>query len=259
MMECKQITRPVGLLEAVERIEGLCDRGAVYRRSGIRPNNFFITLESGNGQTALLSFMADMFLEHGVCNFGGLDTFLEYKLDGTMAQMKNIFFEIKTSAVFTNFFEGILAFDISALAASLHEKQTEYFISEAAKCADFATVVFFASPNIKNIQALIDKVSESVHNLEFISVNPYTADELTEIAIRGIEEKGVQITCEDKAYEVVNNIILSLGIEKAKETERLVNTAVRNADCDGFALKLDPSKLEEVFSNCFEKVKGKTK
>lgn len=259
MTRTKQILGPIGFEKTVARIESICEDSAVYKRCGIKPHNFFITLESGDGQTTLVNFLADMFEENSVRRFGGLDAYLEYKLDGTMAQLNNIFFDIKSSAVYTNDFEGIIAFDITALAGALHEKQTEYFFSEVGKCAEHATVVFFASPKLKNLQTLADAVCSAVRDVEIINEKPYTESELAKIAIRAVEENGIVIEDADKALEVMCKIVCLLGIEKACETESIVYAAVRNADYGSFTTTLSPEMLTAAFAENFEKVKGGAK
>ena len=62
-----------------------------------------------------------------------LDLFLEYTLDGTLPQMRQVFADIDACAVYTNGFEGVVAVDITALSEYAEEEQAAFFLEGIEK------------------------------------------------------------------------------------------------------------------------------
>lgn len=162
----KQIVCQSALYAAAERVKSTCDKE-------VKPSHLFILLDDKQKQCRFAEYAAEMFETHKVRRFGGFDSHLDYTLDGTLCQINKMLFEIKSAAGYTNFYEGILTFDISALSDSLDEKQSKYFFAEIAKCAEYATVIFYASPEIRNLSALINRVCAEIDNVEVLYGEEY--------------------------------------------------------------------------------------
>lgn len=154
------------LYVAAERVKSICDKT-------LKPSHLFVLLDDKQKQSEFTEYTAEMFEMHKVRRFGGVDRHLDYTLDGTLSQIGKMLFEIKSAAGYTNFYEGIISVDVSALSDSLDEKQSKYFFAEIAKCAEYATVIFYASPKIRNLGALINKVCEEIDNVEVLCGEEY--------------------------------------------------------------------------------------
>lgn len=111
-----------------------------------------------------------------------MDLFLEYMLDGTMPQLKQIFGDIRTCAVYTNSFEGVVAIDITALSKYANEAQAEFFLEEIKKVCRTATVILYTggTPS-RGVPSVVEKLKTAVRNVSIIHLDTYTPDELARI------------------------------------------------------------------------------
>ena len=109
-----QIPAPIGMEPLVDAVQQCCFRAQQYHRLGIQPGHFILTLDEGNGRTTAANYLSRAFAQAGVRSFGGLDLMLEYQLDGSMDQLCQTLRSIRASAVYTNEYEGVIAWDISA-------------------------------------------------------------------------------------------------------------------------------------------------
>ena len=101
-MKNEYYTAPVGAEEIVSVLAEMCANNAVHKHCGIAPPQFVINLDAGNGQTTITRYISETLLKNEIRHFGGMDLFLEYTLDGTMPQLKQVFGDIRTCAVYTN-------------------------------------------------------------------------------------------------------------------------------------------------------------
>lgn len=244
-MNSIQITPPIGLAPLRSAVEEICGSAAAYRRGSVAPCHFILALDSGNGRTTLVQHMTDMFLSHRIRHFGGLDPFLEYKLDGSMAQLKQVLGSIRDSAVYTNRFNGIVALDVAAMAAHINEPAGQLFLTEITELAEEATLIFFFPGTMnRNMELLADKISKALDNVQIIPLPDYTEDELARIAEAAIEDSGVEILDQAEFHEAMKEIILSCGIRSAREATRLAAKVIRFADYTHFQATIHSQHLQ---------------
>lgn len=70
---------------------------------------------------------ANLMAENKLRVFHGLDRYLFFTLDGTLSQIKYVFGCIASAAVYDNYFEGVLAFDLTELLLPRNRMAAEYF------------------------------------------------------------------------------------------------------------------------------------
>lgn len=194
------VRKPIGLSDAVQAIEEMCNNRAAYAHGGVRVQPIMLELGAGNGQTVFLRYVTDMLKAHKIRHFGGLDHYLEFVTDGTLEQLKEMFADIRSAAVYTNFYEGVVAIDITALGRVITEKQMRYFLSEILKVAQYATIIFYISPeaarNRKEVDQLVEKVMSAFnYKIQLIEVKPYTHAEFAEMVAYNIRQKRVAAYC----------------------------------------------------------------
>ena len=142
-MKHYEITKPIGLRTPCEEIEKACEAAHVYRRCGLRPRHFIVPLNSGNGRTTLIEYMADMYKESGVLDFiSGLDDYIEITLDGSLQQLKQAFAEIDAAAVYTNEYCNIIGMDISYYLEKSKHDELRNFIRRLEAYQDSYVFVF---------------------------------------------------------------------------------------------------------------------
>ncbi|MEN6595129.1 MAG: hypothetical protein ABFC31_09345 [Clostridiaceae bacterium] len=244
-----QNNKLIGLTPLNEALESICDNGAVYSLSYAAPPHFLLNLGPGDGQSTVARHIARVYQQAKIRRFGGLDAYLEFSLDGTMVQMKRVFGDIKSCAVFTNEYEGIVALDISALAAHINEAQTEYFLREIRKTSSFATCVFFAvSGTQRSVARLTAKLCEVVENVQTITVMPYTRRELAAIIEEKINARGIEIE-EPSAFRERLAAQLAEGeIHTAKQAVSLAEKIMQHVRLEGATAAIGRKEMETAFS-----------
>lgn len=99
---------PAGMNELKEVLREICSKSEKYHISELSPDHFFLPIAPNNGQSCAVQLICDVLRDYRIFAFPELDEFLEFNLDGTMAQMKNNFQTIQSCAVYTNFSRELL-------------------------------------------------------------------------------------------------------------------------------------------------------
>ena len=212
----------IGLASIKKEMKKLMKSAQVYQRGGSKVPNYLIALNAGDGRTFVLEYITDIFTTNKLRNFGGLDEFLEYKLKGTLSQVKQVISDIKINAVYTNDFEGVIAIDISELAEYINEYQTEYFMESIKEIAEHATIIFYYDRNLgKRGSMLADLIATSLDSVVRIDNCHYSSEELAQIVIHNIKSKGIAIKQEEVLEGTITEIIKAKNIQNVKVANKL--------------------------------------
>lgn len=239
---------PIGLDEMVERIQKICSKSNVYRYCNVKTGHYIVNLDAGNGQTTLTDYISDVFYENKIRHFGGLDLFLEYKLDGTMAQLRQVFQDISDHAVYMNEFSGVISMDITGLASHINEAQVEVFLSGIGKLQQNATMIFYVPSSMnRNILLLVRKICAGIDDIEMVHISPYTAWQMVEIVKKEIEEMGVELEDTREADEAIFQSMERNEVSTAKESVRLAEKMVKEAEFLQFIPVLTVEGIKKTF------------
>lgn len=220
----------IGLEDLAARVNDICAHAEMFRRGGLTPDHFIVNLDAGNGQTTVAAFVSEMFSAHHIRPFGGLDMFLEYRLDGTMEQLRDVLADIRACAVYTNDYEGVIAMDVAGLAARVGEAQTALFLEQIAAIGEHATFVFFVPSVIRqNTAALIKKICAALKNVEVIHAKPYTCEHLAGILKKMLAESGIALEGGDMD-ECLAQIVRDADALSVPDIRQLARSLVRCAD-----------------------------
>ncbi len=256
-MKHSEITKPIGLTEPCEAIERICNSAHVYKRCGVRPKHFIIPLDSGSGRTTFLEYMTEMYKRSKVLDFSsGLDDYLEISFDGTLAQLKQAFYDIESAAVYSNNYCNIIGMDISEVAFHLGETQFEEFMKRCKEVCNHACVVFFVhSVLTKNEEKLLGRMLESIDNIEQLSTTPYTSDDICSLILKSIKDHGVEI--KDHGFtDCLSEIVSKHQISSVKAAIAIAERIVCLADFSGFVPVVDENTIKLLISemnNDFER------
>ena len=221
-------TIPIGLDAITEHIGSL-------RNQGDGGCDYIIFLDAGNGQTTVTEFICDVFKERRICHFGGRDAYLEYSLDGTMAQLQQVLTDIRLRACYTNEFEGVIAMDIAGMAKHINESQTSMFLNSVSALSKHATLVFYVpSGPSHNIFTLVNKLRSVLDEVEVFRPAPYTADHLTAIILRMLDDAGIAMENTPELYTCIMDVVRSAGAVSIKDAEKLTRKLTRYADFASF-------------------------
>lgn len=255
------VRKPIGLSDAVQAIEEMCNNRAAYAHGGVRVQPIVLELGAGNGQTVFLRYVTDMLKAHKIRHFGGLDHYLEFVTDGTLEQLKEMFADIRSAAVYTNFYEGVVAIDITALGRVITEKQMRYFLSEILKVAQYATIIFYISPeaarNRKEVDQLVEKVMSAFnYKIQLIEVKPYTHAEFAEMVAYNIDDRGVAIEDDGHFMDAMETIVAYHTPKLAREAEDLAEEIIKRADYSHFVATINTDRLRDAFPVAFVDERG---
>lgn len=251
------VRTPVGLEPLVSKIQTICLNPEAYHRCGLKPNHYLINLDSGNGHSTVATYVSDAFHEYEIRHFGGLDLFLEYTLDGSMTQLKQVLNDIKSCAVYTNEYEGVIAFDISGLATHLNETQVTVFLKALSEIGLHATLILYVPSEInRNMAQLIDKVRSVLgESLEVISIEAYTEENLVEIIKGLIEAAGVDLEETGDTNDCILEVIRSTGTTTIQDAKCVVQKMIKNACFDFFVPVLNSHLISTAFNDSSKKEK----
>lgn len=151
-----------------------------------KPEHFLVELDSEEEQTELTEYITDFFQENKIRHFGGREAYLEYCVDGSMAQLKWMFADIIASAIYTNDFEGVIAMDIALLASKVNEAQMTYFLNEIKRISKHATLILFVSMVPSRNQALmVKKIKAVIEQINCFPVEAYQAENHLQLVMGG--------------------------------------------------------------------------
>lgn len=247
-MKCCNIEKPVGLHEVCEAVENVIKNAQVYKKCGLKPNHLLVNLDSGSGRTTLVEYIKNMFKATNVLGFkSGIDDYIEFEFDGTLQQMRTVFSEIDSAAVYANEFKDLIAIGISEVANHLNEVQYTEFIAKMKSVCEQALVIFFVhSTPSKNEERLIEKITNNIKNVEKVYVSKYTSEELACITEKAINEHGVDIEDYDEFHNLLTDVVELYKVSCVNDAVVLANTLIKLADFSSFIPHITNKELETI-------------
>lgn len=242
-MRFDQNIAPVGMKHVEAFLKELHKKVEIHRRCEVKPPHFLVYLDAGNGQTTLSEYITDMFVEGKLRHFGSIDAYLEYKLNGSMEQLNEIYTDInKRYAVYMDKYNGVVAIDMKALSTKHNEPQIPFFLNMIQDMKDSATFILYmpTDPN-RTLNLLADDLKKDVENLITVYVPTYTIKELVEIVVRTIENKGVLVRGE-KTFRIIERMLNESEIINAKDAAALGERFVSYAEFRNGYLVLELEK-----------------
>lgn len=240
----------IGHNELKEHLKALSDNADAYRRCSVKVPNFVMNIPRGNGQSFVAENITVFLHDHELRNFPELDEMKEYRLDGTMAQTKKVFEDIRSNAVYTNEFEGVIAIDVSALAEYVNESQTDYFVEQICEVSKDATVIIYYDDSLgKQINIVKERIVTEMGNCIDINVPPYTLEEYAEIIVDNMLERGVDVVLDQDMGKILFNIIASYNVTTAKQAIGVAEKLILLADYSSYAPRLDLKALKKHFGS----------
>lgn len=245
-----EIRRPIGLDALCSEIEKVCRESYMYKRGGRRLDHLIVPLDSGSGRTTIIEYMVDKYKECGVLSFNsGIDDYVEVTFDGTLNQLNDAFRLIDDASTFDNEFSDLVAMDISNIAKHLNEIQLSEFLKKTKSVCDHSCVIFFVHANpSKNEEILLNKLCEAVDKIRRIDVEDYSQDNIKDLIIKDIEERGIEIMHSDVFQTVLTDIIEELSISSVKQALTIADTLVQFADFSSFTPVIDETALNNYIS-----------
>ena len=219
--KAENIKAPIGLTSMVKALQRNLTRNPAC------PPCYLVDLDAGNGHTTLVRYAAELNFLYGTQPFHALDRYLEYELDGSLDQLEQVLYDIRSNAVFTNHYEGVIGMDIGSLSYHINEIQTELFQKELAKINRHATVILFVpSAKSSRMEQLIHLIGEVV-DLELVHAAPYSEQDLAKIVSAQVSQAGVIPPDDD---QVLLDAIRRNKVHTAADAKKLSRRLICQAD-----------------------------
>lgn len=240
----------VGLEKLREVMFQIAKNFNVYKKGMAPVPNLVMNLTRNNGQSFVADYIASVLYENKLRDFCGLDTLLEYKVDGSLKQMKRIFEDISSNAVYTNEYKGVVAIDVTALSGFTDESQVDYFMEHIKMVALNATVIIFYDDSLgKRMTVVKEKIIEAVGNCVDISLSPYSQKDYTEIILENLEGRGIEIDECDDFENALCRIVDERLISTAKQAVGIVDELMFCVDYSGLRPKISLEIIKKTFIN----------
>jgi len=237
----------VGLEQLKLDMTKICQSNLLYLKYGICPPHFILSLDRGNGQSIISQYISNEFQSNKVRNFGGLDFLLEYRLDGSMSQLKQVFADINSNAVYTNHYEGIVSLDISALLLCINESQIEHFISELEILGSYSTlIIYLPTCPSQNKNILVERIESVLNHITMIDLEPYTKNDLLDIIKVNCDTNGVKIEDDEDTIKSLMELLNKKETVLAKEAVDLSLQLISHADFNHNPPRIDKNSIIEI-------------
>ena len=146
-----------------------------YGKNGI-PGRYVLSYMHEDEIIDLTKNFAYYMHDNNMRPFHALDLWLYYSLSGDYSQIGYIHGMIECSAVYDNYYEGIIAFDITKLLLSTNRKTLKAFIRliTSKEISDHATLLIFFNENAT--KQGISLINEIAKNAECNVIRPKLND-----------------------------------------------------------------------------------
>jgi|GEM_PF-4227916 len=167
--------------------------------------NYLLSIDNGCGFSTIAQLMAEALKELKLFNFASATAFLELKFEDN-AQL--LFEEIRSEAIISNEFWGVVAIDISTWVEDYHSEQFEEFL-QYVRLNNNNIVFIFRIPNISDHMArkLLGALKVA-GNIRHLIVPAVKDSELIGFIRRILDTESISV--ENDAYELLNVMIVEL-------------------------------------------------
>lgn len=245
----------VGLEGLKNSMSEIISKADAYRKGGAQVPHVVMNLTHDNGQSIVADYITSVLYENNLRKFCGLEILLEYRVDGSLKQMKKIFEDIASNAIYTNEYEGVVAMDISALSEYVNEFQVDFFLEHVGLVAQNATVIIYYDASLgKRMQIIKERVIDAIGSCIDVPVAPYSQKEYSEIVVQNILDRGIDVDTSDDLENVVRRVVDTYHVTSAKQAVAVAEDLVFCADYSNFTPRIDSKMVSKHFSNdkvCF--------
>ncbi len=241
-----RIKKPTGLTAFVKIIDSTCSKKYIP----VAPKHYILNLDKGEGRTTLAEYMSDMYMENGIIPFtGGVDNYLEFCLDGSLASIYSVKNSISNAATWANEYTGIVFADVSKVSAFVGTTYKEYteFISVFKNICENATVVFFINSRPTAAEnKLVYEICKNIPDVSPVFLKGYSKKDLAEIVKKRIEEKGIRIKGPKAFVRWLCAFLEDAEVSSVKDTDTIVDTIMKNTDYDGIVPYISDIQLAQI-------------
>ncbi|GHV12244.1 hypothetical protein FACS1894219_04800 [Clostridia bacterium] len=218
-------------------VESVCRKQKQLNKA-VRPMNMVIPIDSQNGRSRMTRIIADYYHEMKACKFSSRDYYLDLTIDGKISSVCEAEITLIENAEYsdTNYFRGVVAFDIDAILPHINDSVGIKFFELAAEIKKHSVIIFFVPVNSppKQIEMIAEKIGANLKVLPSIEYDDeFFARFLYEHLRSASYFVPVLDECKDKIVSYIRQNIRTKTIKNIKEAAN--------------ALLFDDEVLEAIF------------
>ncbi len=246
----------VGMESIKKEMNRIVEHADAYKMGGVKVPHIVANLAPKNGQTYVAEYITSVLQTYKLRKFCGLDVLREYRLDGSLRNIKRVFEDISRSAVYTNEFEGVVAIDVSALSGFTNEYQLEFFADHIAKVGENATVIIYYNDKLgKCMETVRGRICGVIGKYVDIHVEEYSKQEISEIVVECLKEREINF---EEVEKDLRNLICCLinnrNISNAKEAAEVAEELLFAVDYKQHIPKINIRRAADYFCAYKDKV-----
>jgi hypothetical protein len=167
--------------------------------------NYLIPLESGAGRSTVTEAMTNALRELRLFDFESAVPFIEVKLDDKAGQARRIFELIRSGAIITNEFRGVVSVDISAFTENLRDAEFSEFLDMVKENNANIVFLFFTQRlSAERITKVLSKLQTS-GNTKLLQSEDIAEKELLIFALYVLERDNIAV--EHKGFSALLKMI----------------------------------------------------
>ena len=240
----------VGFSELKQYLVDMVKNGDAYRRVNAQIPHFVINLKPENGQSFVANYITTVLFENKLRKFSGLDYLLEYKLDGSLHQLQQMFENVARNAIYSNEYEGVLAIDISELSNHVNEYQMDFFIEHLKPISQNATLIIYYDDSIgKKMNTIKARIMNNIGNTKSFDFIPYSKNDLTELVMQNIMERGIEISAPSQFEEALHGLLDRYHVDNIKQAVSMAENLMLFTDCNNLIPRIDANVIARYYRN----------
>ena len=186
--------------------------------------NYLIPLASGAGRTTITREITGVLKELRLFSFASAVPFLEVKPESRQGQVKRIFEQIRSEAIITNEFKGLVAVDLSAYYDNYYTAEFNEFLDQTRYNDNNILFVFFTQRlSDEKTTELLSRL-QTIGNIKLLPTDEFSDKDLLTFALRRLEKKDIAI--EEAAVEELQKAIKTVrktqGFAYFKSIDKLI-------------------------------------
>lgn len=214
----------IGLKKLDSIITPIVENGENRRKRGIPLPPLAIDVDDDNGKSTIIKYYVNKLETSKRLLFTNLDEYIEVSTkEGTVNQIDEMIYQIQSVAVYQNISEEVptvVAVDLSEYDESENGENIGYMCKKLEKIN--CPYLFFVTGGINS--SIIKSLGTTFPSLRYVSINNYSAAELTMIAVEYASKFNVSF--DESAVEVINKMMQKANIQTAKLACNLIREII---------------------------------
>ena len=218
-----------GLANFKEEVFNTCRHAYLYNDcAGFIPPSLIIQLDSHNGRTTAVRYIADKYKEANVLDFySGRNDYIELEFSGSLTQAEEELAKITAAADYSNKFSGIIGADVIALAQQTSAAQ--FFFDRFFENFDGVALFFVPEDLSDSERRFTEQMLTRMERVKMIPPDSYSSADYFRMLEQKLYGSGVLISgmvSDDELLEIISEA----NIRNISELDGIIRLLLLYAD-----------------------------